>query len=62
LRAPRKPMRVRELVNHINNLISRVGFKAFVEPVPPDLTAVDGFDVVWVLNRFYKALFSQLGP
>jgi len=28
--------------------------------VPPDLTVVDGFDVVWVLNRFYRAVFTQV--
>ena len=58
----REPMPVRELVNYINNIVSEKGFSAFVEPVPPDLTEVDGFDVVWVLNRFYRALFTQAIP
>ena len=62
LRSLRNPMSVRELVSYINNLISEEGFSAFVEPVPPDLTEADGFDVVWVLNRFYRALFTQAGP
>ncbi len=61
LRSLRNPMSVRELVSYINNLISEEGFSAFVEPVPPDLTEADGFDVVWVLNRFYRALFTQAG-
>jgi len=56
----KKPMRVRELVDFINSLISKRSFSAFADPVPPDLTVVDGFDVVWVLNRFYKALFTQV--
>ena len=56
----RKPMRIRELIDFINGLVSERSFSAFTDPVPPDLTVVDGFDVVWVLNRFYRAVFTQV--
>jgi len=55
----KKPMYVKDMVKLIDNLLIKDGFSAFVNPVPPDLTIVDGFDVVWTLNRFYKAVFIQ---
>jgi len=54
-----KPMLVRNLVSHVNSLFRREGFSAFTDIVTPDLTEVDGFDVVWVLNRLYNAVFTQ---
>jgi len=54
-----RPMSIPELINYVNELISNKGFSAFIHPVPPDLTTVDGFDVVWVLNRLYNAVFIQ---
>ncbi len=54
-----KPIDIRSLVSYIDGLIDRYGFKVFIKPVPPDLTAVSGFDVVWVLNRLYNVLIKQ---
>ena len=58
----RGPTPVRELVKRINESLKREGFKAFAPPthVPPDLTWVDGLDVVWVLNRLPRAIFKQI--
>ena len=55
LSRPRKPLPIPRLVDYINRLICEKGFKAFVDLIPPDLTMVDGFDVVWVLNRLYNS-------
>ena len=55
LSRPRKPLPIPRLVDYINRLIGEKGFKAFVDLIPPDLTMVDGFDVVWVLNRLYNS-------
>ena len=55
LSRPRKPLPIPRLVDYINRLIHEKGFKAFVDLIPPDLTMVDGFDVVWVLNRLYNS-------
>ena len=55
LSKPRKPLPIPRLVDYINRLIHEKGFKAFVDLIPPDLTMVDGFDVVWVLNRLYNS-------
>lgn len=54
-----RPMSIPKLINYVNELISNKGFSAFIHPIPPDLTTVDGFDVVWVLNRLYNAVFIQ---
>lgn len=59
LRRLERPVGVRELADRINDALSSRGFSAFADPVPPDLALVDGFDVVWVLNRMYNAVFSQ---
>ncbi len=48
---------VRELIKYINSLYRERSFSGVVYPVPPDLTMVDGFDIIWVLNRLYKSLF-----
>ncbi len=58
LSKPSRPMSIKELINYVNSKFSNEGFKAFSNPVPPDLTEVDGFDVVWVLNRVYKVEFA----
>ncbi len=58
LSKPPKPMSVRELIKYVNERLSREGFSAFTNPVPPDLTEVDGFDVVWTINRLYGANFT----
>ncbi|PCN50457.1 ATP-binding protein, partial [Candidatus Geothermarchaeota archaeon ex4572_27] len=57
-RVPR-PIPVRELVRYVNDRLAREGFRALADHVPPDLTIVDGFDVVWTLNRLYNAVFTQ---
>ena len=54
----RKPMSIPKLINYINKLVNDKGFSAFTYPVPPDLTSTDGFDVLWVLNRLYNAVFT----
>jgi len=59
LKSLKRPMSVRELIRHVNELIRKDGFSAFVKPVLPDLTVVDGFDVVWVLNRLFNSSFTQ---
>jgi len=53
---------VRELVKRINWSLEREGFRAFAPTthVPPDLTWVDGLDIVWVLNRLPRAVFKQV--
>ncbi len=48
-----------DLIEQVNEMMSRRGFESFTHPVPPDLTVVDGFDVVWVLNRLYNTVFTQ---
>ena len=55
----KRPMSIHELINYINKLIYEKGFSGFVHPVPPDLTIVDGFDVIWVLNRLYNTVFTH---
>jgi len=55
LSKPRKPLPIPRLVDYINRLIHEKGFKAFVDLIPPDLTMVDGFDAIWVLNRLYNS-------
>lgn len=54
-----KPLSTRRLIEYINELFKNKGFKAFSNPVPPDLARVDGFDILWVLNRMYNAVFKQ---
>ncbi|HIP63345.1 MAG TPA: ATP-binding protein, partial [Archaeoglobus profundus] len=44
-----KPIEIRKLIEYVNRLVYEKGFSAFAQPVPPDLTVVDGFDVVWTL-------------
>ncbi len=56
----RRPMSISELISYVNRSIRDKSFSAFVKPVPPDLTVVDGFDVVWILNRLYGSTFSQI--
>ncbi len=56
---PSKPLTITEIIEKINRLLEERGFEAFAKPVPPDLAYVDGFDVVWVLNRLYNASFKQ---
>jgi len=58
LKKPTKPMYVDELIEHFNKLLKERGFQAFADPVPPDLTIIDGFDLIWVLNRIYNASFD----
>ena len=48
-----------ELKEFVNRELYKKSFAAFFDPVPPDLTWVDGFDVVWVLNRLLNAEFTQ---
>jgi len=55
----KEPIMVRELVDCVNKMLEEDFFK-IVKPTPPDLTMVDGFDVVWVLNRMYSAVFYQI--
>lgn len=55
----RKENQVQEIVKYVNERFEREGFSAFVRPIPPDLTEVDGFDVAWMLNRIYRAKFEQ---
>ena len=54
----KEPIMIRELVDFVNKMLEEDFFK-IVKPTPPDLTMVDGFDVVWVLNRMYNAVFYQ---
>ncbi|MCD6488752.1 MAG: ABC-ATPase domain-containing protein [Desulfurococcales archaeon] len=54
-----KPIEVNELAKHVDDVINKKGFEAFAKPVTPDLAMVTGFDVVWVLNRFYNSIFRQ---
>ena len=49
---------VRDIVGLINDLMRSRGFSAFVSPVPPDLTIVDGFDVMSTINRLYRSMFD----
>lgn len=58
----RDPIPVRDLVKRINESLEREGFRAFAPAthVPPDLTWVDGLDIVWVLNRLPRAVFKQV--
>ncbi len=53
-----EPMNTITLMNYIENLFTMRGFRAFTNPVPPDLAAVQGRDVLWVLNRLYNAVFK----
>lgn len=48
-----------ELREFVNRELYKKSFAAFFDLVPPDLTWVDGFDVVWVLNRLLNAEFTQ---
>ncbi len=54
-----KEIQVSEIVKYVNERFEKEGFSAFVKPVPPDLTEVDGFDIAWMLNRIYRAEFRQ---
>ncbi|HDN75918.1 MAG TPA: ATP-binding protein, partial [Acidilobales archaeon] len=47
----RKPFKVRDIVNYVNSELRSKGFNAFTDIVTPDLTMVDGLDVVLTLNR-----------
>lgn len=49
----------KNLVNTINEVFAEKGFAGFTDNVPPDLSWVDGLDVVWVLNRMYNAVFDK---
>jgi len=49
---------VPELVKHINDVLSK-GFSALAKSVPPDLTMINGLDVIWVLNRVLNAVFTK---
>lgn len=49
----------REFVGNLDKVLEEKGFKAYVNPVPPDLTMVSGLDVYWVLNRIPRAVFRQ---
>ncbi len=59
----REEVPVDTLIKRVNESLRREGFKAFAPAthVPPDLTWVDGIDVVWVLNRLPRAVFKQVG-
>ena len=59
LASPRRPLSVSEIPDAVEEKLLREGFRAFASPVPPDLTYVAGFDLVWVLNRMYNAIFVQ---
>lgn len=48
-----------KLVEIINNVFYEKGFAGFTKTVPPDLSWVDGLDVVWTLNRVYNAVFEK---
>ncbi|OYT37467.1 MAG: ATP-binding protein [Desulfurococcales archaeon ex4484_58] len=51
---------VEELIDYINKLFREKGFKAYTKTIiPPDLTWIDGLDVIWVLNRLYNTVFLQ---
>ncbi len=43
-------MEMGEIARKIDEEIGK-GFQSFCDRVPPDLTAVSGFDVIWTLNR-----------
>ena len=59
LKRPERSMHVKELAQWIDESFKEKGFKAFSNPVPPDLAAVAGIDVAWTLNRLYNASFYQ---
>ncbi len=59
LTKPKRHMTATEIIEYINEMFEKGGFEAFAKPVPPDLTEVHGFDVVWALNRLYRAVFDQ---
>ncbi len=59
LASPSKPLRVSDIPGMVEEKLAVEGFRAFARPVPPDLTYVAGFDLVWALNRMYNAVFSQ---
>ncbi len=59
LASPGRPLRVSEIPGMVEEKMAVEGFRAFARPVPPDLTQVAGFDLVWALNRMYNAVFSQ---
>jgi len=48
-----------KLVKVIEKELKTKGFKAYSNPVPPDLTMVDPLDVIWVINRLFRADISQ---
>jgi len=48
--------KVADIVHYVHEVLSK-GFSNVAKPTPPDLTFVNGFDVVWVLNRLYRARF-----
>lgn len=50
---------IQELINMISRNLKAKGFKAYANPVPPDLTEVSPMDVVWTINRLYKAQIKQ---
>ena len=56
-RLVKKPLRTNELMKYLNKVIKKEGFN-IETPTPPDLTWVDAFDVLWVLNRLYNAVFT----
>ncbi|ABN69703.1 conserved hypothetical protein [Staphylothermus marinus F1] len=49
----------RKLVETINNVFQEKGFSGFTKVVPPDLSWVDGLDVVWAINRLYNVVFEK---
>ncbi len=50
---------VQQIPELIDKTYKAKGFKAYTDPVPPDLTWAMGMDTVWVLNRLYNAVFKQ---
>ena len=55
-----KPMLMKEVVRYVNDKLRNEGFRAFTKVVPPDLTIINGLDVVWAINRLYRALIKQV--
>jgi len=55
-----KPILMKEVIRYVNDKLRNEGFRAFTKVVPPDLTIINGLDVVWTINRLYRALIKQV--
>ena len=51
--------RVEDIVDELNKVFRRDGFKAFTRNPPPDLSWADPVDTIWALNRLYNAVLKN---